>query len=150
MNYEFAEAFFFGGIHQCQQNESCKYSITTLGVYSTFIILGLICNCRFVFCHFQAKKGWLNNYFYSLSPCIENHGSLIVFSPNSCENGSMEVPVLMAWPYAVSSFSSYKCQCNTFMYICYFMFACFLSRYYFIQQFKDTIGENCALKTIKV
>lgn len=32
-----------------------KYSIKTSGLNSSFIILGLICNCRFVFCHFEAE-----------------------------------------------------------------------------------------------
>lgn len=70
MNYDFAEAsHFFADIRHCQQNESSKYSIKTSGLNFSFIILGLICNCRFVFCHFQAKEWGLRNYSFSSSSC---------------------------------------------------------------------------------
>lgn len=38
-----------------------KYSIKTSGLNSSFIILGLICNCRSVFCHFEAQNWELQN-----------------------------------------------------------------------------------------
>lgn len=62
MNYEFAEAsiffflFFPPDIRHCQQNESSKYSIKTSGLNSSFIILRLICNCRFVFWSFVSSE----------------------------------------------------------------------------------------------
>lgn len=64
MKYSFAEAFFFffrqSSVTVNKMNPS-KYSIKTSGHSSSFIILGLICNCRFVFCHFKAMRGWLRN-----------------------------------------------------------------------------------------
>lgn len=38
-----------------------KYSIKTWGLNSSFIILGFICNCRSVFCHFEALDWELQN-----------------------------------------------------------------------------------------
>lgn len=72
--------FFFTDIHHCQQNESSKYSIKTSGLHSLFIILGLICNCKFVFCHSEAEKKWLRNY---------SAGSFTVFLSSSGETALM-------------------------------------------------------------
>lgn len=52
-----------------------KCSIKTSGLNSSFIILGLICNCRFVFCHFEAQKWELRNYSRSSSSSRQRWGS---------------------------------------------------------------------------
>ena len=111
MNYEFAEAFFFADIHHCQQNESSKYSIKTSGLHSSFIIPGLICNCRFVFCHFEAKKGWLRNYSHSSSSCSQQQDFFIVcaFLFNQILVNVFTCKFLLEWHLCVYCLAPSRC-----------------------------------------
>ena len=73
------------------ENGPGKYSIKTPGLHFSFITPGLICNWRFVCCHFQATLWWLRNY----SPPLPQ--SPISHLPCSQEKRPSSLPVKLMW-----------------------------------------------------